>query len=147
MTTMKQHSAAALFELSREALQTSQQGLGEMLGVSRRTAQRYARGGVPGYYMADLATLVAPHDRVLAEELASRAGTTLVALGAIPAVTAPLVPHDGLVDAIVCAAAEAMDASPRAVRAGLAAAFARARGLGLPLDAVERVLRAPASAP
>ncbi|MDP9001553.1 MAG: hypothetical protein M3O46_15745, partial [Myxococcota bacterium] len=39
-----------------------------------------------------------------------------------------------LIDAVVCAAAEALDVSPRAVRPALLAAFARASELGLTLE-------------
>jgi MoxR-like ATPase len=49
------------------------------------------------------------------------------------------------VDAIVCAAAEALDASPRAVRGALLAAFACAREAGLPVETVEKALAPPAT--
>jgi hypothetical protein len=48
-----------------------------------------------------------------------------------------------LVDAVVCAAAEAMSLSPQAVRPAVLAAFARARDAGLTLDAVVEVLAPP----
>ena len=51
------------------------------------------------------------------------------------------------VDAVVCAAAEAMQVVPQNVRPALLAAFACARELGLTLEDVERVLRAKASSP
>jgi hypothetical protein len=45
-----------------------------------------------------------------------------------------------LVDAIVCAAAEALDVPPKSVRGVLHAAFARAKETGLPVDVIEKVL-------
>jgi hypothetical protein len=48
---------------------------------------------------------------------------------------------DRAVDAVVCAAAEAMEAIPQAVRPALLAACTCARELGLTLDDLERVLR------
>jgi hypothetical protein len=47
---------------------------------------------------------------------------------------------DEIVDAVVCAAAEAMDLMPREVRPALLAAFARARRLGLGFEAIEKRL-------
>jgi hypothetical protein len=163
-------SPLALFELSRSALHTTQSGLGEKLGVSRRTAQRWAQQGVPGYHMPALARLVHPHDAQLAGHIAAAMGTTLEAMGIVrpapPPVAevappppppapplpppAPPPPPDGVVDAVVCAAAEAMEMMPRDVRAGLHAAFARASEIGVTVAMVERVLRpktAPAAAP
>ena len=45
-----------------------------------------------------------------------------------------------MVDVVVCAAAEALDVSPRAVRPALLAAFQRAREAGLTLEQVEKAL-------
>jgi hypothetical protein len=45
-----------------------------------------------------------------------------------------------LTDAVVCAAAEALNVPPPAVRPALLAAFRRAREVGLRLEDVERVL-------
>jgi len=140
--------AIALFELSRQALGTTQEALGKMLGVSRRTAQRWTLSGIPGYRLPDLARLVHPHDPALAGEIAAAAGTTLAAAETTPAAPERVVaspppadPPDGVVDAVVCAAAEAMEMMPRDVRPGLHAAFARASEIGLTVDVVERALR------
>jgi hypothetical protein len=143
---MSQHSAA-LFELSRQALGTTQAELGEMLGISRRTAQRWASAGVPSYEMRKLAQLVHAKDPKLAAQIAASVGTTLEAIGIVRPVPAapPPAPRpspDGVVDAVVCAAAEAMELMPRDVRPALHAAFARAGEIGLTVDDVERALRA-----
>jgi hypothetical protein len=56
-----------------------------------------------------------------------------------------------LVEVVVCAAAEALDVSPRVVRPALLAAFKSARAVGLDLETMEKALTprsppAPASA-
>jgi hypothetical protein len=157
-------SPAALFELSRVALGTTQVGLGKMFGVARRTAQRWSDTGVPFYYLPKLAALVYARDPLLAAEIAASAGKTLEGLGIVkpsppmappvdtpPAPQAPPSPAPppplpaGVAEAVVCACAEAMDLSPRAVRQGLHAAFATAAQLGLDVQTVERWLRKPAA--
>jgi hypothetical protein len=144
-------SPGAIFELSRIALRTTQVGLGAMFGVSRRTAQRWSDRGFPSTQLPKLASLVHPLDPKLAAAIAAAAGTTLEALGIVrpePAPPPPLLPPpapplpDSVVDAVVCAAAEAMDTMPRHARAGVHAAFARAKELGVDVAFVERVLRA-----
>jgi hypothetical protein len=143
------------FELSRRAIGTTQAGLGKMLGVSRRTAQRWSESGVPGHSLALLAEAVHPYDASLAGQIASTLGTTLEALGIVqppplppPASPAPPAPPpSGVVDAVVCAAAEAMNMTPRDVRPGLHAAFARAKEIGLTVDVVERALGLKLGAP
>jgi len=139
---------SAFFLLACHALGSSQKDLGEKLGVSRRTAQRYSRSGVPFHLMPDLARLVYPHDDSLASDIARGAGQTLESLGLVkpppakpPAPPPPPSPPEGVVDAVVCAAAEAMEMMPRDVRPGLLAALVRAREIGVPIDLVERVLR------
>jgi transcriptional regulator with XRE-family HTH domain len=136
------HDRRALFELSRQALGTTQQELGQMLGVARRTAQRWAASGIPSYSLADLARVVHPRDPALAGEIARAAGMTLEAAGiAQRPAPPPQSPPDGVVDAVVCAAAEAMELMPKEVRPGLYAAFARAKEIGLTVDVIERALR------
>jgi len=146
------HDAIALFELARQATGTTQEELGQKLGVSRRTAQRWASSGIPSYHLSDLARLTHPHDPVLAREIAAAAGVTLEAAGIVrpppppasppPVAPPPAPPPEGVVDAVVCAAAEAMEMMPKQVRPGLHAAFARAKEIGLTIDVIERVLRA-----
>jgi hypothetical protein len=137
----------AFFELSRKALATTQEELGRMLGISRRTAQRWSSQGIPSYSLADLARLVHPRDPALASEIMAALGTTLEAAGIVrpapPPAPAPAVAAvpDGVVDAVVCAAAEAMEMMPNDVRPGLLAAFGRAREIGVTVELVERVLR------
>ena len=76
-------SSVALFELSAQVPRTTQVGLGEMLGVSRRTAQRGAASGVPSYEMRRLAELVHPVNPNLAMQIAASLGTTLETLGIV----------------------------------------------------------------
>jgi hypothetical protein len=97
-----------------------------------------------------LARSVYPHDAALASEIAAHSGATLESLGLVAATPAAPAFDDRqtrlFVDAVVCAAAEALDVSPRAVRGVLHAAFARARETGLSIDVLERAL-APAPIP
>jgi hypothetical protein len=135
---------------AQHALGLSQAGLGKILGgVTRRTIWRY-QGGKVRPHATDihaLARLVHPINRDLAAQLALSAGVTLVSLGLEPdpAAQAPAPVPDAkqtllFVDAIVCAAAEALDVSPRAVRGALHAAFARARETGVAIDVLEKAL-------
>jgi hypothetical protein len=139
------HDPHAWFELARQALGTTQQKLGEQLGVSRRTAQRWGAHGMPSYHLPDLARLVHPRDPGLAREIAAAAGMTLEVAGLAQPPPAPPPPPppppDGIVDAVVCAAAEAMEMMPKEVRPGLLAAFGRAKEIGLTVDVIERALR------
>lgn len=140
-----------LMDAARRALQVSQNGLAEKMGVSRRTGQRWNAGrGPSGMDLQDMARLVYPVDATLAGEIAAASGTTLQALGLLPppAPVAPAAPPpppagppDRVVDAVVCAAAEAMQVMPQSVRPAVLAAFACAKELGLTVEAVERVLR------
>lgn len=97
---------------------------------------------------------VFPVDRELAAEMAEAAGTTLEALGLVPARAAPApapasaadelrasARAEKIVDSVVCAASEAMDVLPRAIRPALLAAFTRTRELGLSVESVEQALR------
>jgi hypothetical protein len=45
-----------------------------------------------------------------------------------------------VIDSVVCAAAVAMDMKPLEIRPALAAAFRRARQLGIPTEALDRAL-------
>lgn len=107
-------------------------GLGEVLGVSRRTAQRSASSGVPSDEMRALAKLVHPANPKLAARIAASLGTTLEASGIVkpaPVEMSPPAPRSlppGVVDAVVCAAAEVIELMPNDVRPALHAAFARA---------------------
>jgi hypothetical protein len=142
---------------ARGLLRVSQGELGELLGSSRRTGQRWeGSGSVPmDPQLHQLAGLVHPHDPKLAADLARAGGTTLEKLGielppppppvALPPPPPPPPPPEDVVDAVVCAAAEAIDIMPRAIRPALLAAFTRARRIGLSVEAVERALEATAA--
>jgi hypothetical protein len=145
---------AALFTRSQRSVHQTQAGLGKLLGISRRTAQRYSAQGIPSHYLPALARVVHPHDADLAREIAAHMGTTLEALGLAapaaatassgagsPADAAPAaLLTSALVDAVVCAASEAMNVLPADARKGLQAAFVRARELRLTVEAVEQAL-------
>jgi hypothetical protein len=137
-----------LFECRRALHVGSQGALGVLLGSSERTGQRWETGrSHPGHdALAHLATLVYPHDASLAAQVAAAMGTNLVALGIArppappPPPPPPPLPAEDVVDAVVCAAAEAIDVTPREVRPALMAAFTRARRLGLSVVEVEKAL-------
>ncbi len=142
----------ALLTQARWAVGAASQGeFGEMLGVSRRTGQRWMRGhSTPTpTELQRMAALVYPRDADLAEQLAQAAGASLVALGLVkpsppqapPAAPAPPLPVEDVIEAVVCAAADAMDESPRRVRPALLAALQRARRMGLTVEAMEEALR------
>jgi DNA-binding XRE family transcriptional regulator len=133
---------------ARIALGLNQRTLGEALGVSKRTVQRWdARQGQPfPWQLAKIATLVASKDVQLAAKIAAAGGTSLEQLGIdAPPVVAPLpaaprTPLQRLVDVVVCAAAEALAVAPQSVRPALLAAFTKARDVDLTIDEVASVL-------
>jgi DNA-binding XRE family transcriptional regulator len=147
----------ALIVYAQSALGTSQEELGKKLGVSRRTMTRWTRGDShpSPQEWANLARLVYPRNRALAEEIATKLKETLVTLGIegppapppappppSPApVPRPFPPAGDLVDSVVCAAADAIGVTPRAVRPALVAAFDRYASLGLSLEEVRKELR------
>ncbi len=142
------------FLRARSALGMSQDELAKALGCSQRSVSRWERGDIrpSAACMERLARSVHPSDRGLAREVALAGGTTLEALGLAPPAEAPpppappaarAAPPTGAraLDAIVLAAAEAIEASDgpvRGARAALVAAAAKARELGVTLD--ERLL-------
>ena len=143
-----------VFEAQR-LLSLSQRQLAELVGSSLRTVQRWSAGhGAP--YTSDIVKLAAavhPRDPALARRLASHAGQTPESLGLVapappppvqPApVASPLTPV--LVEAVVAAAAEALDVSPRVARPAVLAAVERAKTAELSLDDLLGVLRPPAT--
>ena len=142
-----------LLALSQQALGLPHREFGPLLGSSQRTAERWAakRSTPTPQQLAQLTRHVHARDPALAAELAAALGGSLESLGIATPAPAPVpssVPPTRLVDVVVCAAAEAMDASPRAMRAALHAAFASARSLGLDLATLEDALapRDPAPA-
>jgi transcriptional regulator with XRE-family HTH domain len=132
---------------ARRATGMTQEELGNALRVSKRTVARWETGqaylGVNE--VRDLVRLVHPQDRALAAELASSASESLESLGLEVSQAPPPLPSHLVVDAVVCAAADALEAAPNTVRAALHAAFKRARDLRLSVDDVEKAL-SPAAA-
>jgi transcriptional regulator with XRE-family HTH domain len=165
-------SVAALLIRARRHLMISQGELGERLGVSRRTGQRWEGRGCPPWpeQLHALARLVHPHDPELAESIAGAGRSSLAELGiglpppapppatppppAPPALALPPPPPPPpapdplhIVDSIVCAAADAMQLVPDAVRPALRAAFRRARLAGVTVEVADSVLSPPAEGP
>lgn len=129
---------------ARQTLVWSQGDLAKLLKVSRRTIQRWDAGqsSPSTTEIAAVARAVYPRDPKLASRLARAARMSLEQLGLIvapeplppgpeppPAPFVPLSSH--MVDSITCAAADAMNIVPDAVRPALRAAFERARDLRL----------------
>jgi transcriptional regulator with XRE-family HTH domain len=143
-------SVSHLLVVAMGRLGMSQREFGPALGASHRTASRWATGrSHPSVFeLRRLAALLAPIDLDLAREAAAHAHDTLAELGLAPptAPSRPAVTTNDLVDALICASAEAGDASPRALRPVLYVAFQRAKELGLSVDDVTTAL-APAASP
>jgi transcriptional regulator with XRE-family HTH domain len=137
---------AALLVEARRILQVSQGALGEMLGSSQRTGQRWETGGSPPSpaQLHELARLVHPTDAPLAAQIAAAGGSSLEQLGIVPLAPPlpPPAPPDPkyIVDTVVCAAAEAMQLMPDAIRPALRAAFRRAKLAGLSVQDVDKAL-------
>ena len=140
-------SVPVLVSEVRRALTMSGNDLAKALGWSRRTGQRWARQGGPSSpVVLDMARLVFPVNPQLAAEVALAGGSTLEGLGLVKPAPPPLPPPrpvypERVVDAVVCAAAEAMQATPQQARPAVLAAFACAQELGLLVEDVTRVLR------
>src|SRR5262245_32468453 len=120
-TVAREH--VPLLVQARRLLHVSQGSLGEMLGSSRRTGQRWETwGSYPSpTQWQELARRIHPHDADLAEALAAQGGSSLLDLGLVappppPPAPPPPPPIGEMIDAVVCAAAEAIDVMPRAVR-------------------------------
>jgi len=155
MTTIRLVDAPGLLVRANGALGMTQEEFGVLLGVSRRTMIRWQQGdnGPPFQDWIKLVRHVYPRNAALAKEIATELGETLVTLGveapplpvmppAPPAVPVrPAPPVGDLVDSIVCAAAEAIAATPQAVRPALLAAFERAASVGLAVDDVRAALK------
>jgi DNA-binding XRE family transcriptional regulator len=130
---------------ARVALRWSQSDLANAFGLSRRTVARYEAGHTSGlvpHQMFILARALYPVDRSLARRAAVAGGETLMGLGLEkpeppkppPAPASPPPPRSMLVDSVVYAAAEALDASPRSIRAAVLTAIERALVLGITLE-------------
>jgi transcriptional regulator with XRE-family HTH domain len=143
-------SVTTLLILAMNALGVSQEGLGNLLGMSRRTVSRWMSRGSASLSPADCDTVaraVYPLDPGLAARLVATRGATLEDAGIVSprpaAAPPPPPPQPYLVDVVVCAAAEALDASPRLVRPALLAALKSARAVGLDMETMEKALSAP----
>jgi DNA-binding XRE family transcriptional regulator len=144
-------SIAALLTQSQHTLGLTQETLGQLLGVSRTTMNRWQRRGGTKLLPSQLATLageLVPADRDLASRLAAHHHETLETLGLVapapppaPAVVAPRVALPHLVDSVVCAAADAVSQPPAALRPSLIAALERAQAVGLSVDELVAGLR------
>lgn len=138
-------SAVVLTLEARRLLGLTQETLGDFLGSSRRTVQRWDRGDALPMkaQLAKLAAEVYPLDAELAAKLAKEAATTLEEMGVVTPVPPPPppAPPPYLTETVVCAAAEALNVPPPAVRPALLAAFRRAREVGLKVEDVEEALR------
>jgi transcriptional regulator with XRE-family HTH domain len=129
---------------SRTALGMSQESLGDKVIASRKTVGRWESGrSQPSQdKLAQIVAMLLPVDAALATELASSAGESIDSLGAaLSKLDENVSPRLGtrvelLIDAIVCAGADASDVSPKAIRPALLAAFQRAKLAGLGVDAV-----------
>ncbi|MBV9946138.1 MAG: helix-turn-helix transcriptional regulator [Myxococcales bacterium] len=157
-TVIPGREAVAFVTQAQFALGLTQETIAERLGISRRTVSRWVAGGSrpDARQLAELARAVHPLDAALAAKLAAEAGQTLEELGLATPRTAPapdaasarpFPPLPMLVEAVVCAAADAMELPPSVVRKGLRSAVARARSLGLTLEEVERALSPGATGP
>jgi DNA-binding XRE family transcriptional regulator len=127
---------------ARQALQLNQADLAVLVGSSQRTVQRWetARTTPAPWHIQRLAEAVRALEPALASDLDKWAppdpARTSKSLEPPPPAPPPATPTPVLVEAIVCAAAEAIGIAPQAVRPALIAAFARARDLGLTPDAI-----------
>jgi hypothetical protein len=147
---------------SQATLGLSQEKLGELLAASRRTISRWVSGqSAPSLVQLQvLARAVHPANAALAAALAAESGQTLESLGLVPPAPAmaatpatpplpaprPYPPTRLIVESVVCAAAEAMQATPTAVREVLRAALARAQSLGLSVEEMNEALSPAAEA-
>ena len=129
---------------ARLVLGMTQEQLGDLLGVAKRTVIRWNAGSTPSQdQVIELAKAVHAQDPELASELAKAAGTRLdeIGLGA-PKVAAPTaLVRELAIDSIVCAAAEASVGTPQAARAGLLAALQRAAALGISSEELRAALQ------
>jgi transcriptional regulator with XRE-family HTH domain len=146
---------------ARQALGMSQTELAEALGSSRRTIIRRERGqtDIAPFQVQRLADLVRAEDPDLADELLVAAGLEPVAVvempPAAPVVEVAIMPAPveeppkpatpayvpkQAVEAVLYAAADAIDESPRRIKPAIVAAFARAKEMGLTVEQVVEAL-------
>lgn len=122
----------------QRALGVTQQALGEELNASARTVMRWQQGrsGPRASGLLRLVPRLHGNDPKLAQEVVAECGATLDDVGELS--PSSIAGREHLVDAVVCAAAEAMATAPQSVRPALHAALVRARALGLSMrDVIE----------
>ncbi|HUB07165.1 MAG TPA: helix-turn-helix transcriptional regulator [Myxococcales bacterium] len=142
-------------------LNFTNQALADHLGVSRRTVQRWLVSGTGPQmqHAVKLACTVYPRHEALARELAIHGGTTVEALGLVPPRpppppaapaprAAPVPPpapaaRSEHAEAVLCAAANAMDVSPARIAPAVVAAFKRALALGVDVPSLVALLEPP----
>jgi hypothetical protein len=126
----------------RMALGLTQQEFGEIVGLTKRTIQRWEERGatlIPSEIEA-LARALHPVRPDLAEQIVATVATTLDRLGIVPAgATSPMAMSDPIAS-VVRAAADVMGVPPDAIRPAIAAAFVRAHEVGLDVRAVAEKL-------
>jgi DNA-binding XRE family transcriptional regulator len=137
---------------ARRFLAMTQQELGETLGLSARTIMRWERGQAspdPSEFLKLAAMLRDIDEPELAEELLAASGVIIETRWreGSPEAGAVSVATRHAVDSVLWAAAETMDGTLRQVRPAVLAAFARAKDMGLGIDAVVEALRAATPTP
>ena len=158
MASVREETARDLLIRASEAMGISGAELARRHGVATKTVGRWLRGqsSIGPFALGQIASLVYPHDRELAARMhaysireCTRIGVPLPPPLPIPptpptgeagAPTMFVAPPSSRVDALVCAACEAIDVSPRVLRPALLAAFRAARELHLTVDEVEQHL-------
>jgi hypothetical protein len=144
----------ALLVRAQTVLGFDNQDLAKLVKLSPRTITRWwsKESGPSGDQILTILRAVHPKDATVSAQLATQLGHTLETLGVVvrppPAPPAPPplpVPPprpeaDLLVEAVVCAAADALESTPAAVRPVLRAAFARARKLRMTVEDIDEAL-------
>jgi transcriptional regulator with XRE-family HTH domain len=147
---------------ARRAMGWTQRDLARSLGVSTRTGERWDAGRTSpaAEELLRLARIVHPRDAAVAQRIANharemnaRSGLAtppLFPLEAAPPAPPPLterpLPLARRVDIVVCAAAAALDVSPRVVKPAVLEAFRAAAEIGLGASEVVAALE-PVRAP
>jgi hypothetical protein len=121
----------AMIEAQHELVLTYAE-LGQLCGVSKRTVQRWFsnNAGPMTWHFHAVARAVYPRNPQLAAKLAKHGATTLEALGLARPPAPPAVDWAAQADALVYAAAEALDVSPRTVRGAVSMVLAGALKAG-----------------
>jgi transcriptional regulator with XRE-family HTH domain len=136
---------------ARRALGLTQAGLAEVLGTSLRTVQRMhaGRSSPSREQFGRLVQAIYPVNPDLAAGIAAWSGVTLERRDVTPAASlpdplpsasAPPAVAEHAIDSVLCAAGDAVELPLSTVRAILAAAFVRAKELGLSMEAAAEAL-------